>query len=280
MTYFGFLLIFLVVPIALLFTFWLVQRQFEKSAARRYAWRAVWPAILAMVVLAVTYTTPWDNYLVATRVWWYDPALVSGLVIGWVPIEEYTFFVLQTVLGGLWLANLAVSAPPSGDQSDARPRLQRGALWLVALWLIAALALILDVPPATYLGLELVWALPPLALQVAFGGDLLWRRRWLVLAGFLPLTVYLSAADSLAITMGTWTINPDQSLGILLGGVLPIEEAVFFLLTNLLVTFGTVLIWTPESRTRALSWSRHVRGWLSRSGAGAPFKTDASRRAD
>ena len=23
------------------------------------------------------YTTPWDNYLVATNVWWYDPALVK-----------------------------------------------------------------------------------------------------------------------------------------------------------------------------------------------------------
>ena len=30
-------------------------------------------------MIAVVYTTHWDNYLVATRVWWYDPALVSGI---------------------------------------------------------------------------------------------------------------------------------------------------------------------------------------------------------
>ena len=52
-------------------------------------------------MVAVLYTTPWDNYLVATGVWWYDPHLVAGLVLGWVPIEEYTFFILQTLAMGL-----------------------------------------------------------------------------------------------------------------------------------------------------------------------------------
>ncbi|MBN8501714.1 MAG: lycopene cyclase domain-containing protein, partial [Sphingomonadales bacterium] len=71
------------------------------------AWRSrsVWITILVQVVIAVVYTTPWDNYLVATRVWWYNPGLVTGFVIGYVPIEEYTFFVLQTVLMPLILAD-------------------------------------------------------------------------------------------------------------------------------------------------------------------------------
>ena len=55
-----------------------------------------------LVLIAVAYTTPWDNYLVATNVWWYDESLVTGLKLGWVPIEEYTFFVLQTLMTGLW----------------------------------------------------------------------------------------------------------------------------------------------------------------------------------
>ena len=59
------------------------------------------------VLLAVVYTTPWDNYLVATGVWYYDPQLVSGIVLGWVPIEEYTFFVLQTILTSLVLLFVA-----------------------------------------------------------------------------------------------------------------------------------------------------------------------------
>lgn len=49
-------------------------------------------ALLLHVVLAVVYTAPWDNYLVATGVWSYNPGLVTGVTLGWVPIEEYTFF--------------------------------------------------------------------------------------------------------------------------------------------------------------------------------------------
>ena len=39
-----------------------------------------------------------------------------------------------------------------------------------------------------------------------------------------------------------WTINPDKSFDLLLGGILPIEEFLFFLLTNTLVTFGVTLV--------------------------------------
>ena len=62
------------------------------------------------------------------------------------------------------------------------------------------------------------------------------------LAALLPPWLYLSAADYLAIGAGTWTIDPAQTTGILLGGVLPIEEVVFFLLTNVLIVFGMVLL--------------------------------------
>jgi lycopene cyclase domain-containing protein len=68
-------------------------------------------------VIAVVYTTPWDNYLVATGVWWYDPQLVTGLVLGWVPIEEYTFFIVQPILAGLWLLML-MRYLPAGEQGS------------------------------------------------------------------------------------------------------------------------------------------------------------------
>jgi lycopene beta-cyclase len=69
-------------------------------------WRGLVVRLIIVAVIAVVYTTPWDNYLVATRVWYYDPKLILGWVIGYVPIEEYSFFVLQTFLTGLlgiWL---------------------------------------------------------------------------------------------------------------------------------------------------------------------------------
>ena len=110
--------------------------------------------------------------------------------------------------------------------------------------------------------------MPPIALQWGFGGDILWRNWRLVLLALVPLTLYLSGADAIAICAGTWSIDPAQSTGLLLGGILPIEEFLFFGLTNTLVTFGLVLVWAAESRTR-------VRGIVGMTANGRGTRIDA-----
>ncbi len=257
MSYFGFLLLFLIAPIFIMLGIALWDsRQGRERAVSLSGW-SIWPAIALHVVVAVLYTTPWDNYLVATRVWWYDPDLVTGLTIGWVPVEEYTFFILQPILSGLWL--LFLLRRVTASESKLRPSLR---LWLSVtlgiIWLGAAGLLLSGWQPGAYLTLELVWALPPIALQFAFGADILWQQRRLLLLAIGPVTLFLSAADSLAIGWGTWTINPEKSLNIFLGGTLPIEEFLFFLLTNTLVTFGLVLIWAQYSHKRFLTIKRFL----------------------
>ena len=106
MSYFGFLLRFLLIPIVVLAGVWPVGQAAGTGNGRFSARLACRSAIGLHVLIALIYTTPWDNYLVATNVWWYDPALVTGITLGWVPIEEYTFFILQPILAGLWLAFL------------------------------------------------------------------------------------------------------------------------------------------------------------------------------
>lgn len=251
MTYFGFLLRFLGIPILILLglTYW----DYRKGR-RRVGRLSNWPAVLGIllhVLIAVLYTTPWDNYLVATKVWWYDPDLVTGLTLGWVPIEEYTFFVVQPILSGLWLWFLARRLPEPANDNVLRSGL-RWQLMLLAfvIWVTAVFILIIGWEPGTYLALELSWALLPIMFQLAFGADILWRYRRVVFLSLVPLTLYLSAADARAINYGTWTISPTQSLDILLGGVLPVEEFIFFLLTNILITFGLVLLWAKESGQR------------------------------
>lgn len=266
MTYLGFLFGFLVIPIIslLVWLLWSSRWRFFSFAF------PIGYSFLLLATLATLYTTPWDNYLVATRVWWYDPALVLGLTIGWVPVEEYLFFILQPVLGGLILLYLfsrkrAFSPVQPHTEDQARNpeelsgvRFRRWSLVIAfAIWVASLATLILGEPATTYLSLELAWALPVIILQLAFGGDILWQQRRKVIFVILLLTVYLSAADALAIQSGVWTINPTKSLGILLGGVLPVEEFVFFLLTNIMVAFGFVLIWTPQSLVR-------LKGILSR----------------
>jgi lycopene cyclase domain-containing protein len=263
MTYFGFLGVFLGIPIAILALIaWWDERNGRKLPAVLSSW-SPYAVIAAICAVALLYTTPWDNYLVATRVWWYHPELVTGIVIGWVPIEEYTFFILQPILTGLWLLFLArrLSPPPAAITT---PNAGRQRWWslgaFTVLWVISVSILFMGKQPLTYIALLLAWALPPLMLQVGFGGDILWHFRKLMFWTIIPATIYLCVADAIAIESGTWTINPEQSVNFFVGG-LPVEEIVFFFVTNVMITVGTTLVLAVQSQERA---PRSLLNWMNR----------------
>lgn len=248
MTYFGFLIRFIGIPLAIMALLALWDRRRNRRLPLDLRGLPAGPILLAHVVAAVVWTTPWDNYLVATGVWSYNPKLVTGITLGWVPIEEYTFFVVQTLLTGLWLIWLSKRLRPVALPVSQRPVFRRAALVVGAvIWLAAVAPRLAGWIPGTYLALEVGWLGLPILLQLLVGGDVLWHRRRLVAAALLPASLYLSAADYLAIGSGTWSIAPAQSTGILLGGVLPIEEVIFFLLTNMLIVFGMVLMMGTDS---------------------------------
>jgi lycopene cyclase domain-containing protein len=240
MTYLLFLLIFLAAPIIALGFF-----------KRRDLTRRRLIAVGAVAVIALAYTTPWDNHLVAERIWWYDPALVTGITFGWVPLEEYVFFVLQPILTGLWMFALAdrLKLPEPPLENPARAR-HNAAIIAGLIWAGSILLLWSGWEPGRYLGLELSWAVFIIALQLAFAGGGILRRWRLIGLVIVSSTVYYALADSLAIASGTWTINPEFSLEAYIGGVLPLEELVFFFLTNTLIAFGVTLFTAPESRAR------------------------------
>jgi lycopene beta-cyclase len=259
MSYLNFLLLFLGIPLILLgILHYRDVRQGIKIPPALRSWPPLF-VIAALVVVALIYTTPWDNYLVATRVWWYDPELVLGIILGWVPLEEYIFFVVQTVLTSSWLLFLAkrvsitfaaLSISPAQSSSTGQKVRWTSVGLISVLWAGSIAILVSGWRPGTYLALELGWALIPILLQVGFGGDILWRYRKLLFWTIAPATLYLSGADALAISSGTWTIDPAQSTGLGIG-LLPLEEILFFLLTNTLVAFGSVLVLAKESQERA-----------------------------
>ena len=241
MTYFQILLAFIVPPIVMFLVF---------------LWRKItrkdWALLMVLIVVAVTYTTPWDNYLVASEVWWYDLALVTGFTIGWVPIEEYTFFILQTLMTGLLYFFLRKNVEIRGDahsQFGKRIRLMAFISTLV-IWIGSVVILFSGWQPGLYLALILAWALVPISIQIIFGADLLLRNWVLILTAILPSTIYLGFVDWLAIGFGTWTISAEKTTGLLIAGRLPIEELLFFMVTNILVVYGLHLGLHPESIDR------------------------------
>ena len=208
--------------------------------------RAPWWPLALLVGIAFVWTTPWDNYLVAREIWTYPPGRVLA-TIGYVPVEEYAFFAIQTVIAGLWLRLFQARwdrVPPPADPSVRWP-----GVALFGAVSVAGAAMLLAAGHWLYLGLILAWAGPPLVLQWAVGGELVWARRRLVAVTVVPVSLYLWVADWFAITQaGIWTITDATRTGWEIAG-LPIEEALFFVVTSLLVAQGLVMLERPISVT-------------------------------
>ena len=188
-----------------------------------------------LLVLALAYTTPWDNYLVARGVWWYGDGTVAARL--WhAPVEEYAFVAAQTLLTGLW-----VQALPVRDDPAFYPVRRDAVAGVLAGVLVGAVGVAFLARDATfYLGAILAWAAPVLALQWAVGWRYLWdRRRTFALAVLAP-TLYLSAIDRWAIADGIWVLADQYTTGVTVLG-LPVEEGAFFLVTNVFVSQGLIL---------------------------------------
>lgn len=262
MTYFGFLFRFLFIPILIFVALTIWDNNNNRQITGFKNGRAVWMGLALHVLLAVLYTTPWDNFLVATGVWYYNPDLVTGFVIGYVPIEEYTFFVLETFLAWLWWWFLARRlSPPQKEFKPNKLLVHLSTCVLIVGWVIFTYLFFFGEAKWTYLSITLFWALPAILMQVLFGADILWHYRKLVLGGILLPGTYLSLMDILALKNTTWSISPTQTTGVLFFGILPLEEVVFFFITNVLVNFGMTLLLANVSQERFKEIKEQLRGW-------------------
>jgi 15-cis-phytoene synthase/lycopene beta-cyclase len=196
--------------------------------------------------IALVSTTPWDSYLIRTRIWSYPEDAVIGPKLFDIPLEEVFFFIIQTY--NTSLLYLLVSKPTfhpiylrRQEKNDRWKYMKLGGQLLLGLLLKKAFTLIRNEGAGTYMGLILAWAVPFLLL--------LWSLAYQFILG-LPLTntllpialptLYLWIVDTLALRRGTWVIESGTKLGTHLWPGLEIEEAVFFLLTNTLIVFGLV----------------------------------------
>ncbi|TSA82434.1 carotenoid biosynthesis protein [Deinococcus detaillensis] len=260
MTYLQYHLTFILPPLLLLIalTWWQTRQGQPVAGEFRPENKWAWTTFLLFPLIPMLYTTPWDNYLVFKQVWNYPPERVLGRLL-YVPYEEYAFFALQTLITGLWLYFLLRrSGPP---RISAAPLLTRWGL--AGLWLGVAFAgvVMLRFEPTFYMGLILAWAAPVLAGLSAFGGDLVMGRPRLFWLATIPPTLYLWATDLFAISQGIWSISPRYTLGWNLGGVLPVEEMIFFLITNLLIATGLMAFLHPVALTRVNVLKRVFQPW-------------------
>lgn len=258
MTYLQYHLIF-IVPVLLGLLLLTARRRGPLAGAYQTHDRWTWSWFWLLPLIAFVYTTPWDNYLVFREVWTYPPERVLGR-IWYVPYEEYAFFVLQTLISGLFLLWLLRRSGKTAAVAPSAALVRwGGAALLMGLALVGALCLRQE--NTLYLGLILAWAMPVLAGQWAFGGDLIMGRPRLFWTAVLLPTVYLWFTDAFAIWQGIWQISERYTVG-LYAGPLPFEEALFFMVTNLLVVTGLLLFLHPESRVRLGRAGAYLKPWL------------------
>lgn len=244
MSYLQFHLVF---TLPLLLFVLLINRKNPLSFSKRS-----FSAIGLLCFLALTYTTPWDSYLIQQNIWTYEPGRVLGTIY-YIPFEEYFFFFIQTIIGCLFTSFLFFRLSKKRSNFLEVKPLQ----WLFAATLFPiGLLLFATVEPSAewvYLWLIAIWSLPVLCLQWIVGLRVLLIEKKTWCLSVFALCAYFWLADSYAIHKEIWTFPEGTISGLSLFGRLPIEEALFFVVTNLMVVQGYILF-TSVDFSRSSFW--------------------------
>jgi lycopene cyclase domain-containing protein len=236
MSYLAFLLLWVVAPACGLFLY-LKARAHLKSQSMLLQWHWVGSAILALI--AFLWTTPWDNFIVAQGIWSYGAERVIG-VVGYVPLEEYLFFILMPLFNCTLFATLLLRGLKVESTRRERQLGSRCIVLIVGIMLMILAASLVKQERFTYLSYTLLWFVPPLVLQWFFDPRLLLQKLGLIIVATILPTLYFSIADAFAIADGIWSIQQITRTGWELGH-LPFEETFFFFITSLLLAQGLIL---------------------------------------
>ncbi len=205
------------------------------------------------VLLAVMiFTTPWDNLAAKWGIWGF-PREKFSLRIGYLPVEEYAFFLLQSANVMLAVRGLFHFFPDwaLGQETTI------GKWTLICLaasvipWALVALQLRWlrrTAGPRVNYAIHLAWFLPVVYAQWVLAPPLFWHHAGLLALVTAAFGVYYTLADLVAVRAGTWFFDDKQITGVKLGGVLPWEEVAFFFLTSLLVAQSYLLLLPDDLR--------------------------------
>lgn len=237
MSYLSFLVYFVIAPtLVLMLGHGIVSRRNDRAFPflRRH-----WQGAAILALIAIIWTTPWDNAIISHGIWSYGKDRVIG-TIGYVPLEEYAFMILMPFLNAAFIVWLLGGVTIATTRHRSPQRFARWIVSSIAVAVFLAGLILLNTGSGVYLGAILVWFAPPIALQVIFDPSTLGHHWRVVAAGTIFPTLYLSAADAFAIGAGIWAILPDTRTGWEIGR-LPVEEALFFFTVSLLIAQGLVL---------------------------------------
>ena len=244
MKYFEFLILFTVIPSALLI--YLLRNYLQKTFVY---------CLLTVSLIAFIATSAWDNYAVYSGIWMFPKEKTLGIYLYYVPVEEYLFFFLQTYATGLFQIYYFFKfyKQDKNDNSDSGNTILNVTLMPALLLfffkyiggnIIQEEILKLPFGRWNYLFHLFSWAGLFIIIQYIFGYKKIKKHLKLIFIPSIFMTIFFSLADSVSIGNGIWGFDPAQTIGTKIGNV-PLEEILFFFLTNVLITEAMILF-LPE----------------------------------
>ncbi len=228
MTYIEFLIYFTLSPIAILLI--ILKKHIDGVFIK-------WTVIVS--IIAFLATTLWDNFAVYSGIWHFPEEKTLGIKLWYVPIEEYAFFFLQTYLTALVQLAFLVLKNKKNYSS-----VSLGFLFLPFLFLSGNEILKYPFGNWNYLFHLFSWSGFFILIQFIWGRKKLIKYIPTIIVPALIMTVYFSIADSISIGNGIWDFDKSQTIGLKVFNV-PLEEILFFLMTNLMITVAMILF-LPE----------------------------------
>ena len=208
-------------------------------------------AFAVVLLIVVVFTSPWDNFAAMWGIWQF-PRERYSFRIGYLPIEEYLFFLLQSsnVMLGVRALLLHVPDLRTGLGTPLVPVQGIQAGVILAIWVVVGVWYARHLPPRRhYYAVHLLfWFLPVLVLQWVIAPNLMLAHAGLLAGVTLAFGAYYTAADLVAVHAGTWTFDEEMITGHKVAGILPWEEVAFFFLTSLLVAQSYILLLPAAAR--------------------------------
>ena len=206
-----------------------------------------------LVLLAVMiFTTPWDNLAAKWGIWGF-PREKYSLRIGYLPVEEYAFFLLQSV--NVMLAIRALFHFVPNWASGQGVLIGKGTLYCLAVSVLPWLFIGFQLRwlrkrggPCVNYAVHLAWFLPVIYGQWVLAPFLFLSHAGLLATVTFAFGIYYTLADIVAVRAGTWHFDEKQITGVKLAGLLPWEEIAFFFLTSLLVAQSYLLLLPSDLR--------------------------------
>lgn len=203
--------------------------------------------VLSIIVIAFTF--PWDNAAVRRGIWDFPEDRIL-FRIQYLPIEEILFFVLQTVIVGLFttIVSSRLSRIPTVIVDVTSPLAMSFVVIVLSLWGVIGYLTRRrrrERRRSSYADHLLFWFVPIIVVQWAFGWQILTAYVDVLLLSASVWGAYYTFADIIAVRQGIWYFDRQQTTGLTLGP-LPWEEVAFFVLTSLLVA-QSVLLLLPQN---------------------------------